>query len=160
MKKLSSLFTWLIVLTGLAAGITSCGSSVAETEYEIDGDCWSSRDTVFLQFDNPDTSSIYRLYFPITFTESYSYNNFYLHALVVSPSGDENLLPARFDLMDKQGNWYSEPSGDEIPFKLTVEDGLRFNQMGSYRVKLFHYMRDEPLCGVRSAGIVLDAVSD
>ncbi len=145
-------------MTGTLFTMSSCESHLAETESEFDGDCWSLQDTVMLNFENTDTSSIYRLYFPVTFTEDYSFNNVYLHAIVASPSGDVNLLPARFDLMDNLGNWYSDPSGDEIPFKLSVEDGLRFNQLGKYSVKLFHYMRDEPLCGVRKAGIVFDEV--
>ena len=149
----------LIAVIFLSVFLPSCSGPAAETENEFDGDCWSMRDTVFLDFDNPDTSSIYQLYFPVTFTEDYSYNNVYLHALVISPSGDQNLLPARFDLMDRQGNWFSDPSGDEIPFKLKMEDGLRFNQLGNYQVKFFHYMRDEPLCGVAKAGIVLDLVN-
>ncbi len=137
----------------------SCKFSFAETEKEFDGDCWSLNDTVSLEFENADTSAIFRLYFPITFTEDYSYSNVYLYALVTSPSGDINLLPARFDLIDNTGRWFSEPSGEEFYFNLSVEDGLSFNQFGSYSVKLFQYMRDESLCGIRSSGIVVSKIS-
>lgn len=160
MKTIKSLLLLLTLGSGLAFALSSCEAPLAETQEEFDGDCWSMRDSVSLIFENTDTSAIYRLYFPVTFTEDYSYSNVYLHALVTSPSGDVNLLPARFDLMDKIGNWYSQPSGDEIPFKLSVEDGLRFNQLGNYSVKLYQYMRDEPLCGIRSSGIVVEEVPE
>ncbi len=159
MKTLKSSVFSLVLTSILALSLFSCESSLAETQTEFDGDCWSLSDTVSLDFENTDTSAIFRLYFPVTFTEDYSYNNVYLHALVTSPSGDANLLPARFDLMDNMGQWFSQPSGDEIPFKLSVEDGLRFNQLGNYSIKLYQYMRDEPLCGVRSSGIVVEEVS-
>lgn len=115
-------------------------------------------DTVHLSFSSVDTSAVYRLYFPMVFTEEYPYSNIYLHARIISPKGEENILPARFELSDVNGNWYGEPDGTEIPFQLGLGDGLRFNQSGTYTIQLFHFMRDEPLCGTRTAGIVLDEV--
>lgn len=158
MKILNRL--WIICILFIAlVSLNSCGEShFAEKELELETECWSHIDTLSLSFDNTDTSKIYQIHFPVVLTEEYAYRNIYLRAKVISPSGDENVLPARFDLAAPTGEWFSEPSGDEIPFKLGVEDGLLFNQTGQYTIKMYHFMRDEPLCGVRSAGIVLDEV--
>lgn len=148
-----------LIFFGLAfLVLTSCESHFAETNTDWESDCWSMHDTVHLSFESVDTAAVYRLYFPMTFTEDYPFNNLYLRALVTSPTGDENLLPARFELSDVGGNWYSEPNGEEISFELGLSDGLKFNQKGRYTIRLFHYMRDEMLCGTRSAGIVLEEV--
>lgn len=141
---------WLLI------SLNACDSHLASTDREIPGDCWAASDTLDLVFSNTDTSKIYQLYFPLTLTEEYSYNNIYLRAIVRAPSGAENVLPARFDLASPNGEWQSEVSGDEIPFTLNLGEGLRFNQTGDYTLRFFHFMRDETLCGVRKIGMVLD----
>ena len=140
--------------------LACCESHFAESHSDWDSDCWSMHDTVHLSFDSEDTSAVYRLYFPMVFTEDYPFSNIYLSAIVTSPAGEESLLPARFELSDGGGKWYSEPNGEEIPFELGLADGLRFNQKGSYTIRLYHYMRDELLCGTRSSGIVLERVEE
>lgn len=115
-------------------------------------------DTVRVEFGSADTQQVYQLTFPMVFTEDYAYNNIYLRAAVKSPSGELNVLPARFELQESNGAWLSPPNGEEISFELGIGDGLRFNQEGTYTLMLYQYMRDEPLCGIRSAGLVLDRV--
>ena len=153
LKKLS-----FILLCSTTLTLLGCESHFAETQSDWEADCWSLHDTVHLSFLSEDTNAVYRLYFPMVFTEDYPYNNISLRALVTSPTGDQNLLPARFELSDVNGNWYSEPNGEEIAFDLGLADGLKFNQKGNYSVQLYHYMRDELLCGMRSSGIVLEEV--
>ncbi|MEM7037885.1 MAG: gliding motility lipoprotein GldH [Bacteroidota bacterium] len=136
---------------------TSCGEShLAHTSRAYDDACWAMTDTLDLVYHSTDTQKVHTLYFPITFTDDYPNSNLYLRAIVRSPSGDENVLPARFDLMDAAGEWMGEPSGDEVELELNIGDGLRFNQEGDYTIRLFHFMRDTELCGVRKVGIVLD----
>lgn len=144
----------LTFLLGLV--LNGCNTHLAENNIAFESDCWSSRDTIRLTFTPQDTQKVYRLIFPVTFTEDYSYNNVYLNASVKAPSGDINVLPARFNLQESDGKWLSEPVGDEIEFELGIGDALRFNQQGSYELLLYHFMRDEPLCGVRNAGLAID----
>ena len=47
----------------------------------------------------------------------------------------------------------------EVVFELNLGDGLRFNQLGDYTIRLFHYMREAPLCGVAEIGIAMDEVT-
>jgi gliding motility-associated lipoprotein GldH len=135
---------------------SACGSHFAQTETQPANECWAAGDTLDLNFENTDTAQAYQLYFPITFTEDYPYNNLYLRAVVKAPSGEEHILPARFDLAAPTGEWFSDPSGDEIPFTLNIGEGLRFNQTGTYTIRLYHYMRDNEVCGVRKIGVVVD----
>ncbi len=137
---------------------SACTDSRIKAELELETQCWTVADTLELKFSNSDTSAVYQLYFPVVFLETYPYNNVYLRAQVTSPSGDQNILPARFQLSAPNGEWYTEPSGEELPFDLGISDGLRFNQEGEYSIALYQYMQDENLCGVSSVGIVLEEV--
>ena len=152
MKKLIT----LAFLAGLIVCSTGCSTHWANTTTDFDAGCWDVKDTLNLEFESNDTSKVYALGFPITFSDDYPFNNIYLHAILRSPSGEESNIPAEFVLSDPAGNWLSEPEGDLIPFQLKVSDGLRFNQTGKYTLRLVHFMRDDALCGVQSAGIFLD----
>jgi gliding motility-associated lipoprotein GldH len=133
---------------------------IASTATTMDNDCWSMQDTLRMTFENTDTQQVYQLYFPMTFTEDYTYSNLYVRAAVRAPSGEENVLPSRFDLTTPAGEWESEPSGEEIPFTLNLGEGLRLNQTGEYTISLYHFMRDEQICGVREVGLVLDRLGE
>lgn len=137
-----------------------CGSHWADMETDFEGGCWEASDTLRLEFENSDTSKVYALGFPITVSDDYPYHNIFLRAILEAPSGDRSLIPSEFILADPTGAWLAEPDGDLIPFQLTVADGLRFNQIGKYTVRLYHYMRDARICGLQSAGITLDAVTE
>ena len=151
-------FGFLILVATLL--LHSCSKHFAAQESQFENACWSANDTLRLEFENTDTAKVYQLAFPITLTEDYPFHNIYLRAVITSPSGDESMIPSEFILSDKTGAWLTEPSGDAVPFTLKVGDGLRFNQLGKYKVCLYHFMRDELLCGVEKAGIFVDVATN
>ncbi|MEM0999441.1 MAG: gliding motility lipoprotein GldH [Bacteroidota bacterium] len=157
---MNSIFSFCLrtsLALGVMLGLVGCGHTpIAEASTALETECWSLQDTLQLTFSNADTQQVYQLYFPITFTEEYPYRNLYLRAAVQAPSGEVNLLPARFDLASAEGEWYTETSGDEVPFNLNLGEGLRLNQTGDYTIRMYHYMRDAEICGVREVGVVLD----
>jgi gliding motility-associated lipoprotein GldH len=157
LNPFSSIAGIVFLLAGLAT-LPSCSDHWAEEEVAFERGCWAKGDTVTLTFESTDTSRVYQLSFPIQVNEDYPFHNIYLHAILTAPSGDASLLEDEFILADRTGTWLSEPSGDVVNFQLNMADGLRFNQTGTYRIQLFHYMRQEDLCGVEEAGIVVDAV--
>lgn len=139
--------------------LQSCQKHWAEMSMEFEAACWNAEDTLSISFESMDTSQVYQLEFPLEVTEDYPFSNIYIHAILVSPSGDESRIPSSFELCSNAGLWYSKPEGDMIPFHLKISDGLRFNQQGTYQLKMFHYMRDNQICGVQKAGIALDKIS-
>lgn len=153
---MKQLYGWILAILLLQA----CSGSdyLHETKTDFDDECWAMQDTLELNFENSDTQQVHQLNFPIYVTTDYTYNNLWLRAIVHAPSGEQNVLPAQFVLMERDGTWKNEPSGDEVWFELKIADGLRFNQTGNYRIQLFHFMRDQRLCGIREVGIGLRAL--
>jgi gliding motility-associated lipoprotein GldH len=138
---------------------TGCSSHWAETETQFEGVCWQASDTLKLEFESKDTSKVFELGFPITVDDDYPFNNIYLHAILTSPSGDASVIPAEFVLTDPSGAWLTEVDGEHATFELKVADGLRFNQKGKYTLRLYHYMRENELCGVERVAIALDPLA-
>jgi gliding motility-associated lipoprotein GldH len=137
-------------------GLSGCQKPFAAVERSFEGACWDMRDTLDLSFENADTSQVFQMWFPVVVTESYAYNNLYLHVELTPPSGERSVLPARFPLTQADGSWNGEVSGKEAKFDLLMAGGIRLNQKGTYRVRCYHFMRDSVLCGVKSAGITFD----
>ena len=142
----------ILILGSLWVG---CNAPFAEVDYAPTTKQWNLQDTIALEFENADTSSVYRLSFPFRFTNAFEYNNLYLRARITAAKGEQNMIPTRFQLIDPIGNWFTEPDGEVFPFQLRIRDGLRFNQMGYYKIELYHYMQDSTLSGVASVGIQL-----
>ena len=141
---------------GMVAQLTACSDHWAEVDQDFEGKCWEMTDTLSLSFECKDTQQLYQVGFPLTLTDEYPFHNIYLHAVLQAPSGDASVLPSEFVLTDPSGVWLSQPSGDQVHFQLNLPEVMRFNQLGEYKLKLFHFMRDPSLCGVADAGITID----
>lgn len=141
------------------AMVQGCSSHWADEVHEFGAECWTIGDTIGLEFENEDTAQVYRMSLPVVLSQDYPFHNIYLRVQVQSPSGDVTVIPAEFQLADRAGVWLTETKGDLAPFELVMVEGMQFSQVGTYRLGLYHYMRDEQLCGVESAGIAIDAVS-
>lgn len=138
--------------------LQACSGHWAGVELEPEHTCWNVGDTVRLEFECADTQQVYQLAFPFTVNGDYPFHNVYLHAILRAPSGDESVIPNEFILTDRMGAWLVESSGETATFQLKVAEGLRFNQVGKYSLRLLHYMRDDNLCGVERVGMSLDPI--
>lgn len=127
---------------------------IANTEPE--GACWEMNDSVVLPFEVSDTTAAWNLTFPLSFTDDYPYSNLYVQLTTHTPGGESGKATYRFRLMDELGNWDGTYSGSKVQYAAAVGPGIKFNQLGTYRLVLRHFMRDETLCGVHSASIALD----
>lgn len=146
----------LVIAFSALLGVSACGdSSVASMNSDIKGGCWNMIDTLDLTFENTDTSKVYRVQFPLTFTDAYSYRNIYLRILVQPPSGPAGGEAFNFDIQDEYGEWYGDFDGESATYDLELPDPFRMNQLGTYRFRLVHFMRDVSLCGITGAGIRL-----
>lgn len=137
--------------------LSGCGKGkvLFEEEKIFTASCWSYNDTLTYQYENQDTAGILEFRFPVTFTEAYTYNNVYLRLEVTTPGGNTQIVPNQFFLQDATGAWRGEKEDGKIPLVLKVGDGVKLNQPGSYRFRLYHYMQDSLLCGIVKAGVQL-----
>lgn len=148
---------FIIALVATALFTSGCNRPFATATKAFENACWPMTDTIEVNFENADTSQVYVLWFPLEVeAEDYAYNNIHLRASVTPPSGKPVLIPARFGLVDPTGEWMSEDVGERVGFQLLLSSGLRFNQVGPYKVRLYHFMQDSSLCGVTSAGITIE----
>ena len=152
-SKINS-WKWLALfsLIILAAG---CDNSLARHEEDFSDGCWAIADTLDLMYENTDPNLKVMVTAPITFTGEYAFNNLYLRMVAIAPSGQVSVLPYEYELMDVQGDWYGDISGDNASFVLPLSVNQVFPETGTYRFRIYHFMQTELLCGVSKAGITV-----
>lgn len=141
----------------LALGAVACGPSPEFIVVrEIDGEAWY-RDSM-LVFDVPvaDTSVTYRVEVDVRHAGDYAYRNLYVGRDVLNAGGTVYHDTAEFQLASPEGTWL----GDGIAGLKTVtlayrSEGLRFPKAETYRFRMQHLMRDEPLQGIHSVALKL-----
>lgn len=152
--RIKQLYVWVaaLILGGICiTGFSGCGESLAEAGLDPDEDCWALTDTLFLNYQVEEPGA-YKLVFPATFTESYPYQNIYLYVEVVTPSGKVNGAPYNYILMNEYGEWFEKPSRGKISFELPLGRNIRLDEKGEYKFRVYHYMRNEKLCGISHIG--------
>jgi len=141
----------------LALGAVACGPSPEFIVVrEIDGEAWY-RDSM-LVFDVPvaDTTVTYRVEVDVRHAGDYAYRNLYVGRDVLNAGGTVYHDTAEFQLASPEGRWL----GDGIAGLKTVtlayrSEGLRFPKAETYRFRMQHLMRDEPLQGIHSVALKL-----
>ena len=148
---------FLVFLWFISAGLYGCkGKVIAESETNFESNCWEIADTLELSFENSDTNQPVQLLTSVTFSEEdYPFRNIFLKMVVVSPSGMEDLVDYRYEVMDVAGNWFSNPSGGKVSFELPLAQTQRLREMGVYQFWVYQFMEGTTLCGVHKAGIFI-----
>lgn len=152
MRPWAKILPFLFLLAGL---FSSCSKHDHSAQIEPEDGCWNLMDSVSLSVEITDTTVPWDLTFPLEFTDDYPYSNLYVQLGTYTPAGQYGKATYRFRLMDEMGNWDGEYAGSKIRFKASVGPGIKFNQLGQYRMVLRHFMRDDELCGISSAAIAL-----
>ena len=60
-------------------------------------------------------------------------------------------------LADERGRWRGTGFGDLVDQRFMVESGVRFPLSGRYRLDVTHGMRQDPMPGLASVGLRLEA---
>ena len=146
------------VLTGILFLVLSvfmgCGpkGNVVSKTYQTQ--CWAMEDTLTGTFEVKNVSDKHLMFFPLTVTDDYPYYNLFLRAEIISPSGKKSEPEQlEFRLLDPDGKWVNDCEGKQCPFALEWGQNRVFEETGTHTVKLYHYMRDQPLCGISQVGV-------
>lgn len=144
-----------IVLLAMATVGCSTSPEFAIVQ-DIPNEAWFADS--LLVFDVPvrDTTTTYRVELEIRHAGTYAYRNLYVGRDVLNRSGTLYRDTAEFQLATPEGAWV----GDGIAGLKTVSlayrsEGLKFAKPDTFRFRLQHLMRDEPLEGIHSVALKL-----
>jgi gliding motility-associated lipoprotein GldH len=141
----------------LAAASIGCSPSPEfAVVRDIPGEAWYADSMLVFDVEIADTTATYRVEVDVRHAGTYAYRNLYVGRDVLNKGGTVYHDTAEFQLASPEGQWI----GDGITGLKTVtlpyrSEGLRFPKPDTYRFRLQHLMRDEPLNGIHSVALKL-----
>ena len=154
MKRQLLPFLWTALLAAAAVGCSP--SPEFAVVRDIPGEAWYSDSLLVFDVEIADTTATYRVEVDVRHAGTYAYRNLYVGRDVLNTGGTVYRDTAEFQLASPEGQWI----GDGITGLKTVplpyrSEGLRFPKPDTYRFRLQHLMRDEPLKGIHSVALKL-----
>ncbi|MGA1398482.1 MAG: gliding motility lipoprotein GldH [Schleiferiaceae bacterium] len=123
---------------------------------DIPNEAWYADSMLVFDVPVSDTTNTYRVEVEIRHAGTYAYRNLYVGRDVLNRSGTLYHDTAEFQLATPEGGWI----GDGIAGLKTIAlayraEGLKFSKPDTFRFRLQHLMRDEPLQGIHSVALKL-----
>lgn len=152
MKAILYPFFFVLILS-----LASCDPDrVFEKNQDIENTSWKKEDTVSFEFEIPDSTLSYNLYYTVRYNNTYPKYNLFTryflydssHHLLKTPKLPEDMY--LFDI--KTGRPYGKGLGDVFDQKISFLKDYRFPYQGKYQLKVVQYMRD-PISGILSFGL-------
>jgi gliding motility-associated lipoprotein GldH len=148
--RISGIAAWALT-AGLAA--TGCDTARVYERFEPVGTAWAWDEPVRFEVDVADTAARYNLYVLLRHEDRYGYLNCWLRVRTVTPSGDTGTVRLDIPLAEPDGTWLGQCAVDLCTHRELIGDRRRFPEPGRYVFELEQDMRDNPLEGLRDAGI-------
>lgn len=117
---------------------------------------WKKSDTLFFNIPLKDSLTLLRLSAEIRNESNYKYQNLYLiisHNLEDSTSWKTDTL--QFTLSNNEGKWKGTGWGSLFQTSTYIGNAVA-RRPGSYTLKVFHGMQDDPLKGLNDIGIKIE----
>jgi gliding motility-associated lipoprotein GldH len=146
-----------IVLVVLFFSLVSCqNDSIFEVYKPLSVDGWDLHDTLDFKFEIKDISKKYNLYIGIRHRDLFEYQNFFIKTFTQFPNGQikEDLLS--IPLSNELGEWLGKCTGDVCFYRAPIISRFKFNEMGTYHIRIKHEMRVNELENLMDIGLKLE----
>jgi gliding motility-associated lipoprotein GldH len=139
--------------------LTGCDPNrLFEENKEIADGVWDMNQRVSFDFEVPDTTTKYNLYFNVRNTDDYPFSNLYIFSHVDFPNGKKGVDTIELPLTHPDGSWIGNGQGEIHDCQLIFRRNVRFPVAGKYHMELEQAMRMEKLPGVRDVGVRIEKV--
>ena len=145
----------LLLLVLITALLASCSKDkvIYQDFVEIPETGWTYDSPASFNFEIADTSSVYRLLFFIDFSTGYAWENLYTRIHTKYPTGDTLQNVLSLELASSTGEWFGNCNSNNCKLNIPLQDKVRFEDPGTYRIDFEQYMREQNLQGVNSIGL-------
>jgi len=145
------IFSFPIILFCFA----SCNESrIYEDSEDYANRFWIADSIASFSFEIPDSKEKYNLYFNVRNTNNYPYHNLYIqYTLKDSVKVLNEELVNKFLFNEKSGEPYGSGLGDLFSHQFMLLEDYKFDKSGNYTIEFQHYMREDSLKGIVSAGV-------
>lgn len=141
----------------LALVLTGCDPNrLFEENKEITDGVWDMNQRVSFDFEVPDTTTKYNVYFNVRNTDDYPFSNLYIFSHIDFPNGKKGVDTVELPLTNPDGSWIGSGQGEIHDCQLIFRRNVRFPVAGKYHMEIEQAMRMEKLPGVRDVGVRIE----
>ncbi len=153
-NKLLILFAFFFVLVGCIP------SNTFEKNEAISYHAWDKKDVKSYDFEISDTSSKYLMFVTMRHTDAYHFSNIWLDLETIKPNKKSTKQKVELPLAESSGRWTGKGMNEiyEHKIRLSGNSYTKFDQIGTYTIKLHQIMRENPLEEILSIGIRLEKI--
>ncbi len=121
---------------------------------------WDKEDVKSYHFEITDTTSKYLMFVTMRHTDAYHFANIWLDLETEKPNKKRTKQKIELPLAETSGRWTGKGMNEiyEHKIRLSGNSYTKFDQMGTYTIKLHQIMRENPLEEILSIGIRLERV--
>ena len=145
----------------------SCSDNAVFDTYESLPGYWEKDSLVTFYIVQPDTIAPFNAFINLRTNSDYRYNNLFLITEMNFPNGKVVTDTLEYEMAYPNGKYMGEGFGDVKKHKLWYKENIRFNEDGSYTLKVRQAMREngdvnpiEKLDGITEVGFRLEPASN
>ena len=162
-KAFANLINFSAIAFAVVVLLAACSSQpVYDEQITIPGHGWHKDSAVVFKPYIEEAQKPFNIELTIENTVDYNYQNLWLKYWVISP--DQKVLQDSVNifLVNQQGHWIGNFSGNVHDRRTVLQRGVGFASPGQYEFQFIQYMRKNKLKGVREIGLIIRpvAVSD
>jgi gliding motility-associated lipoprotein GldH len=132
--------SWFFVT--LLLGVISCDSNRMFDEYKSVPNQWNKDSIIEFNITPSDSITPYNLFVNIRNTSDYKYNNLFLIVEMNFPNGKVVNDTLEYLMTKPNGAFLGTGFSDVKENKLWYKEGVVFSEIGEYKVKIQHAMRE------------------
>ena len=135
----------------------SCDSNRVYDEYKSVSSEWQKEEIVEFEFTPLDTLKSYNLFINVRNNNDYKFNNLFLISEIDYPNGKSVIDTLEYKMAKPNGELLGTGFTDVKENKLWYKERFKFNESGTYKIKLQQAMRENGIVsGVEALQGVLD----
>ena len=116
---------------------------------------WLYQDTVQFEFSITDTSRVVDFLLTVEHVPDFDYQNLYVRAHTVFPSGKTDTQVFSLELADNGGNWYGECDQETCQLTIPLQKRIYFPETGDYHFNLEQHMRQDSMRGIKAFTLLI-----
>jgi gliding motility-associated lipoprotein GldH len=151
----------LLLFSTITIALSSCLSTGNyEKHHFIKNHTWQAADAKTFSINITDTNKAYYQYLYVQHQYNYLYSNLWIKIISQSPSGRvDTSKPIEIGLSLPNGRWLGSTAHKIANEKINISPNFgtrKFNERGTYQLRVMHIMREGPLNGIIKIGMGLE----
>jgi len=122
--------------------ILSCDSNRIFDKYKSVSEAWQKAEIIEFDFSPLEMDKPYNLFINIRTNNDYKFNNLFLIAQIDFPNGKSIVDTLEYKMAKPNGELLGTGFSDVKESKLWYKENFTFNELGNYKIKFQHAMRE------------------